>query len=166
MGHLHLKYAGGLEHFVGADVPIIHYPRRGVQACMLSRATGVDLGVYLGDTMDLENLNWQTFTEPYYDLFQGITIYHSPGHILDLCAMQINLAKEGTFIWTTDLYYIKESFEISHPQGWLERVNTQWCRSNGMIKNLKSQFNATLIFGHNMGICLEIINNKAKRAFE
>lgn len=116
--------------------------------------------------MDLENLNWQTFTGPYSGLFQGISIYHSPGHTSALCAMQINLAKEWTFIWTTGVYYVRENFEGSHPQGWLERYHTQWCQSNGMIKNLKSQVNATLLFGYYMGTYLEITNNKANRVFE
>jgi glyoxylase-like metal-dependent hydrolase (beta-lactamase superfamily II) len=165
MGHLHLDHAGGLEHFVGTGVPIITHEEEFKHACW-AVATGADLGVYLGHYMDLEKLNWQTFTEPHYDLFQGITMHHSPGHTPGLCAMQINLRKDGNFIWTTDQYHVKENFEDAHPQGWLARDHTQWCRSNGMIKNLKSQFNATLIFGHDMETYLEITKNKTKTLFE
>ncbi|RDL35488.1 Metallo-beta-lactamase superfamily protein [Venustampulla echinocandica] len=159
MGHLHLDHAGGLEHFVDTGVPIITHEEEFKHACW-AVATKADLGVYLGNYMDLEKLNWQTFTESHYELYQGITLHHPPGHTPGLCAMQINLQQDGTFIFTTDQYHIKENFTESHPQGWLARDHTQWCRSNGMIKNLQAQFHATLVFGHDMDVYLEIIKVK------
>jgi hypothetical protein len=115
--------------------------------------------------MDLNGrLNWQTFTEPHYNFAQGMTLHHSPGHTPGLCAMQINLSKDGTFIWTTDQYHVKENYEDAHPQGWLARDHTAWCRSNGMIKNLQNLYGATLIFGHDMETYLSV--TKEKKIFE
>lgn len=46
IGHLHLDHAGGLEHFMGTDVPIYVHEEEFKHACW-AVATGADLGVYL-----------------------------------------------------------------------------------------------------------------------
>jgi len=159
LGHLHLDHAGGLEHFIDSGVPIITHEEEFKHACW-AVGTGADLGVYLGHYMDLDRLNWQTFTEPHYNLYQGIILHHCPGHTPGLCALQLNLKKDGSYIFTTDQYHVKENYEDSHPHGWLTRDHTQWVRSNGMIKNLKSLYNATLIFGHDMETYLSVTEGK------
>lgn len=57
--------------------------------------------MYLANYMDLSKLKWNTFTDDHFDLCQGIVIHYSPGHTPGLCIMQVNLEKDGTFIWTT-----------------------------------------------------------------
>ncbi|KAH8595054.1 metallo-beta-lactamase superfamily protein [Bisporella sp. PMI_857] len=147
MGHLHLDHAGGLEHFVGTGVPIYVHEEEFKHACW-AIGTGMDLGVYLAGYMDLENLNWKTFNEATLDLFQGITIHHCPGHTPGLCAMQVNLEKDGTFIFTTDQFHITENYEAGEPQGWLARDHNAWFRSYQLIQRLQRVFNARLVFGH------------------
>lgn len=147
IGHLHLDHAGGLEHFVGTDVPIYVHEDEFKHACW-AVGTGADLGVYLGNYMDLEKLKWKTFTDPHYALCQGITIHFSPGHTPGLCVMQVNLEKDGAFIWTTDQYHIAENHDLSHPHGWLARDHNAWIRSHEMIQQLERLFKARLIFGH------------------
>lgn len=44
MGHLHLDHAGGLEHFVGTDVPIYVHETE-LKHAFYSVATGSDLGM-------------------------------------------------------------------------------------------------------------------------
>jgi glyoxylase-like metal-dependent hydrolase (beta-lactamase superfamily II) len=146
-GHLHLDHAGGLEHFIGTNVPIYVHEEEFKHACW-AVATEADLGVYLGHYMDLENLKWNTFTEERLEIFQGITLHHSPGHTPGLCVMQVNLEGDGTFIWTTDQFHIAENYELAHPHGWLARDHNAWIKSLKMIKRLQRTFNATLIFGH------------------
>lgn len=46
IGHLHLDHAGGLEHFMGTDVPIYVHEEEFKHACW-AVGTGADLGVYL-----------------------------------------------------------------------------------------------------------------------
>lgn len=147
MGHLHLDHAGGLEHFIGTDVPIYTHEEEFKHACW-AVATGADLGVYMGHYIDLEKLNWKTFNESTLDLFQGISIHHLPGHTPGLCGLQINLEKDGTFIWTTDQFHVKENYEIGHPHGGLARDHNSWYRSLSLIRRLQLLFDAKLIFGH------------------
>jgi glyoxylase-like metal-dependent hydrolase (beta-lactamase superfamily II) len=160
---MHIDHAGGLEHFLDTGIPIITHEDEFKHACW-AVATGADLGVYMGHYMDLHRQNWQTFTEPHYQIYQGMTLHHSPGHTPGLCALQINLRKDGTYIWTTDQYHVKENFEDAQPQGWLARDHAQWVRSHGMIKNLKALYDATLILGHDMETYLEV--TKGKTVFE
>ncbi|KAJ5232046.1 beta-lactamase-like protein [Penicillium chermesinum] len=114
IGHLHLDHAGGLEHFINTGVPIYVHEEEFKHACW-SIATKADLGVYLSHYMSLEGLKWETFSEPQLDLFQGITLHHSPGHTPGLCIMQVNLDKDGTFIWTSDQFHVAENYELGHP---------------------------------------------------
>ncbi len=159
IGHLHLDHAGGLEHFVGTDVPIYVHELEFKHACW-AVATGADLGVYLGHYLDLEGLKWQTFDDDHLDLFQGITLHHSPGHTPGLVVMQVNLAKDGTFIWTTDQFHVAENYELTHPHGWLARDHTAWIRSHTMIKRLQRLYKARLIFGHDKTVVDGLLQEK------
>lgn len=159
MGHLHLDHAGGLEHFMGSDVPIYVHEEEFKHACW-AIATEADLGVYLRDYMSLDKLKWNTFNEDHLELFQGITLHHSPGHTPGLTIMQINLPKDGTFIWTTDQFHIAENYEQAHPQGWLARDHNQWVRSRNMIRRLQRLFNARLVFGHDLDVAKKLMAEK------
>jgi glyoxylase-like metal-dependent hydrolase (beta-lactamase superfamily II) len=159
MGHLHLDHAGGLEHFLGTDIPIIVHEEEFKHACW-AVATGADLGVYLGHYMLLEKLNWQTFSESTLDIYQGIILHHSPGHTPGLCLMQVNLEKDGTFIWTTDQFHVTENYEQGHPHGGLARDHTAWYRSLNMVRRLQRLYNARLIFGHDKVVADQLIAEK------
>lgn len=97
-------------------------------------------------------MKWNTFTEDHLDLFQGITLHHSPGHTPGLVVMQLNLENTGTWIWTTDQFHIAENYELSQPHGWLARDHNAWIKSLNMIKRLQRLFNAKLIFGHDKDV--------------
>jgi glyoxylase-like metal-dependent hydrolase (beta-lactamase superfamily II) len=163
IGHLHLDHAGGLEHFVGTDVPIYVHEEEFKHACW-AVATGADLGVYLHHYMDLKQLKWNTFSDEHLDIFQGITLHHSPGHTPGLVVMQVNLEKDGTFIWTTDQFHIAENYELSHPHGWLARDHNAWIRSLKMIQRLQRLFRAQLIFGHDKEVASKFM--QAKKYYE
>lgn len=114
--------------------------------------------------MDLTRLKWKTFTEDHLDLFQGITLHLAPGHSPGLCIMQVNLAKDGTFIFTTDQYHVKENHEAGQPQGWLSRDHTAWVKSSSMIERLQRLFKATIMYGHDLEVAEALI--KAKEFYE
>ncbi|KAJ5101217.1 hypothetical protein N7456_007269 [Penicillium angulare] len=151
IGHLHLDHTGGLEHFIGTDIPIYAHEAELKHTCW-AVGTGADFGVYIGHYIDLEKLNWQTFDESTLDLFQGISIHHLPGHTLGLCGLQINLKKDGTFIWTTDQFHIRENYEIGHPHVGLARDHNFWYRSLRLVQRLQRIFDAKLIFGHDKDV--------------
>lgn len=108
--------------------------------------------------------NWQTFNERQLDFCTGMTLYHCPGHTPGLCILQVNLSHDGTFIWTTDQYHIKENYEQNHMHGWLLRDYRAWDRSHEFIKRLKRKFSATLIYGHDLSVATSLI--AAKKYFE
>jgi len=146
MGHLHLDHAGGLEHFVGTQVPIYVHEAE-LKHAFYSVATKTDFGVYLPHYLNFD-LNWQAFTGDFLELAQGINLRHAPGHTPGLVIMQINLANSGTWICTTDMYHVHENWEDSVPQGWLARDHNDWVRSHQMIKMLQKRTNAKMVLGH------------------
>ena len=160
LGHLHLDHAGGLEHFLDTDVPIYTHEEEFKHACW-AVATGADLGVYLSHYMILDRLKWNTFNDAHLDLFQGITLHHSPGHTPGLCIMQVNLPRDGTFIWTSDQFHIAENYELAHPHGGLARDHNAWFNSLNMIRRLQRLFNARLIFGHDMNVYEQLTREKS-----
>ncbi|WKT42146.1 Metallo-beta-lactamase [Fusarium oxysporum f. sp. vasinfectum] len=159
MGHLHLDHAGGLEHFVGTNVPIYTHEEELKHACW-AVATGADLGVYMGHYLLLESLNWNTFNDSHLEIFQGISLHHLPGHTPGLCGMQINLQRDGTFIWTTDQFHVRENYELGHPHGALARDHNAWYRSLNTVRRLQRIYNAKLIFGHDKIVAMEYKNAK------
>ncbi|OOF97878.1 hypothetical protein ASPCADRAFT_128068 [Aspergillus carbonarius ITEM 5010] len=159
LGHLHLDHAGGLEHFIDTNVPIYVHEEEFKHACW-AVATGADLGVYLGHYMLLERLKWVTFPEARLDLYQGITLHHCPGHTPGLCVMQVNLERDGTFIWTTDQFHVRENYELGHPQGGLARDHNAWYRSLGLVRRLQRLFGARLVFGHDLEVARALMEEK------
>lgn len=75
--------------FKDLKVPIIVHERE-LKNAFYSVATGYDLGVYLPHYLDL-NYDWQTWTGDEYEIAQGITLRHMPGHTDGLAIMQVNL---------------------------------------------------------------------------
>ena len=105
-------------------------------------------------------LNWQTFNDSQFDLVTGITLYHCPGHTPGLCIMQVNLLRDGCFIWTTDQYHVRENFESNWAHGWLLRDYQSWVDSGKLIRRLQKSFSVRLIFGHDYATAMDLIKSK------
>lgn len=159
MGHLHLDHAGGLEHFLGTNVPIYVHEEEFKHATW-SVATKTDSAVYLASYLSLTALNWQTFSISSFELCQGITLHHSPGHTRGLCLMQINLPRDGNFVFTTDQDHVRENYEDAAPQGWLMRDQSAWIHSHQMVQKLVRLFNARLVFGHDQEVVQALLAEK------
>lgn len=106
------------------------------------------------------SLNWQTFNDSQLDLCTGITLHLCPGHTPGLCIMQVNLPQDGTFIWTTDQFHVRENYEKNHAQGWLLRDHKSWMDSTNFIRRLQRLYSATLIFGHDLEAGTALIQQK------
>ncbi|KAE8352254.1 beta-lactamase-like protein [Aspergillus coremiiformis] len=159
MGHLHLDHAGGLEHFFNTGVPIYVHEEEFKHACW-GAGTKAD-AVYLPDYLPLDgSLNWQTFNDSQLDLCTGITLHLCPGHTPGLCIMQVNLPQDGTFIWTTDQFHLRENYENNHPQGWVLRDYKSWMDSTHFIRRLHRLYSATLIFGHDIEVGTALTQQK------
>ncbi|KIM88008.1 hypothetical protein PILCRDRAFT_814690 [Piloderma croceum F 1598] len=158
IGHLHVDHAGGLDIFKGTDTPIWCHERE-LKSAFFSVATGADFGVYLPHYLDL-GLNWKTFTETELDFAQGITLHHFPGHTEGLIGMQLNLPHDGTFIFTGDLFHVKENYYDGVPQGWLARDHPAWFNSYQRVKRLQHRTKGKVIMGHDSTTCDSIWNWK------
>ena len=89
MGHLHLDHSGGLTLFQGLNVPIVVHELE-LKNALYSVATGYDIGAYLPHYLDFQ-YNWQPWSGDEYEIAQGITLRHMPGHTPGLAIMQLNL---------------------------------------------------------------------------
>lgn len=86
----------------------------------------------------------------FLELAAGLNIRHAPGHTPGLCILQVNLRDSGTWIFTSDMYHVKENYESSIPQGWLMRDYDTWVRSHQMIKALVKRTEAKVVLGHDV----------------
>lgn len=145
IGHLHLDHAGGLDFFKGRDLPIYVHEDEFKHACHVV-ATKEDFGAYLPHYLDF-GLNWQTLSEPVVDLFEGITLHHTPGHTPGLMGMQLELDNAGPFYFTSDMFFFKENLD-GHSLGWLMRDHPAWHRSRRKLERLIRAHNPNLVFGH------------------
>lgn len=145
IGHLHLDHAGGLEFFRGNDVPIYVHGDELAHAFTVV-ATGEDLGAYQPHYLDF-GFNWQTLSEPVVELFDGITLHHTPGHTPGLMGMQLELANAGPFYFTSDMFFFKENLD-GHALGWLMRDHPAWHRSRRKVQRLIRLHEPNLVFGH------------------
>ncbi|KAI5480307.1 hypothetical protein MNV49_001266 [Pseudohyphozyma bogoriensis] len=154
MGHLHLDHAGGLNLFKGLDVPIWVHEKE-LKNAFYSVATKADKGIYLPHYLDLE-FNWQTFNETRLDFAQGIILHHLPGHTVGLCGLQLNLKESGTFIFTSDLFHVKENYVQGVAPGWVMRDHSAWFDSANKVKRLAKRTGGKVIMGHDYDTCHEI----------
>ena len=58
------------------------------------------------------------------------------------------MKESGTWIFTSDMYHVKENYEDSVPQGWLARDHEGWVKSHWMIRGLARRTGARMVFGH------------------
>lgn len=155
MGHLHLDHAGGLEHFVGTDVPIFAHEQE-IKEAYFAIATKEDLGAYLPSDLNWQ-LNWQPIHREEIELFPGVTLRHMPGHTPGLLTMQVKTRNSGHFMLTSDLYHVRDAFEQEAPQGWLGRDSHNWWRSHRWMKELRRRFDATMVYGHDASVLEELV---------
>ncbi|KAI5474586.1 Metallo-hydrolase/oxidoreductase [Pseudohyphozyma bogoriensis] len=159
MGHLHIDHAGGLVHFKGRTDVTIWVHEIELKHAFWGIATKAEQGSYLEHYLDL-SLNWRTVKDKEVDLFSGISVYHSPGHTPGLMGMQVNLTKDGPFIFTSDHFHIKENYLEGRMQGYLARDAEGWYNSTEWIRRRHRATNARLIFGHDYEICHELYKEK------
>lgn len=146
LGHMHLDHAGGLEFFRDTEVPIYVHEDE-LKYAWYAVATKEDFGPYLPHYIDA-SFNWKAIKRDEIELFDGITLYKTPGHTPGLMAMQVDLKEAGTFVFTSDTFFFSENYHNAHAPGWLTRDMLGWHYSLERIQNLHERRSASLVFGH------------------
>ena len=146
MGHLHLDHAGGLEFFRGHNVPIYVHEQE-IKSTCYSVLTKEDFGAYLPHYLDA-SFNWKALNGSEIELFDGLTLHHTPGHTPGLMALEVKLKNADPFLLTSDQFHVKENYFEERPLGWLIRDMSAWWASLRKIQRLAGRCNANLLFGH------------------
>ncbi|MEW6138731.1 MAG: N-acyl homoserine lactonase family protein [Thermodesulfobacteriota bacterium] len=145
IGHMHLDHAGGLEFFRGLDVPVYAHEEE-IKYSFYAVATKQDFGAYLPHYID-SAFNWKPVYGDEVELFEGITVYLTPGHTPGLMALKVDLGSES-YLFTSDTMFFKENYYDERPPGWLIRDMGDWWRSLAKLKTIAVRHNCNVILGH------------------
>jgi glyoxylase-like metal-dependent hydrolase (beta-lactamase superfamily II) len=146
ISHLHLDHAGGLEYFRGWDVPI-YVHRRELEHAFYTVATRQDIGNYQPHYLDFA-FNWEPVDGGTVELFEGLTLHHTPGHTPGLMGLLLELPASGAFYFASDHLTFRENLIGGRPPGWLMRDYDEWHESTRRIRRLVQARNATVVYGH------------------
>lgn len=146
IGHMHLDHAGGLELFRGMEVPIYVHEIE-LKYAFYAVATKRDFGAYIPHYID-PSFNWKPVHGDEAELFDGITVYHTPGHTPGLMSMKVETKNANPFVFTSDLCFFKEHYYDENPPGWLIRDMNAWWESLSKVKTIANRCNASVIPGH------------------
>jgi len=147
LSHLHLDHAGGLEHFIDSDVEIWCHERE-LKNAFWAYSTKIDQGLYRPHYLLPDNFKWKTFSEPIFEIWQGITLHLVPGHTDGSIMMELELEKQGTVLLTGDLFHVKENYEDGRCQGVIMRDYNEWFRSRSLVQALVRKKRAKVLLGH------------------
>ncbi|MBI5016155.1 MAG: N-acyl homoserine lactonase family protein [Deltaproteobacteria bacterium] len=146
LGHMHLDHAGGLEFFRGLDVPIYVHEDE-LKYSFYAVATKQDFGAYLPHYID-SSFNWKPVYGTEVELFDGITVYLTPGHTPGSLALRAHLNNRESFLFTSDVMFFKDNFYECKPPGWLVRDMGAWWKSLERLKSITRRYNCKVVLGH------------------
>lgn len=140
--HLHFDHAGGLHHFATTDVPI-YVHKRELEHAYLSSQT--DRGGRWYDVTDFHHdLRWDLVQRETRTLYDGIELFHLPGHTPGLLGVEISV-EDGVVLLISDQADLRLNFREGIPMSggmlwnksaWyesLEHVKTRAQRSDGLV---------------------------------
>lgn len=153
IGHMHLDHAGGLEFFRGLDVPVYVHQEE-IKYSFYAIATKQDFGAYLPHYID-SAFNFKPVFGEECELFEGITLYHTPGHTPGMLSMRADLGNGESFLFTSDTMFFKENYYDERPPGWLIRDMGAWWQSLARLKNIARKHQCHVIFGHDGNVLEE-----------
>ena len=115
---------------------------------------GLALRAYLPHYID-SAFNWKPVYGSEVELFEGITVYHTPGHTPGTLSLKVDLNNNESFLFTSDTMFFKENYYDEQPPGWLIRDMGAWWKSLAKLKTIAERHNCHVILGHDGDIFKE-----------
>jgi N-acyl homoserine lactone hydrolase len=140
--HLHFDHAGNARMFAGAG------PRLVVNDKEREFALGFE-GLFTGAHLktDYEGLDFETVSGD-TEFLPGVTLVEAPGHTPGTMALKVDLADEGTMIFTSDAIYMGDSYGPPAVPAAIVNDLSQWYASVEKLRGIAEQSDAAVIFGH------------------
>ena len=140
--HLHFDHAGNAKMSDGNG------PRLVVNDKEQDWAFGFD-GAFNGAHLrsDYEGLRFETVSGD-TEFLPGVTLIEAPGHTPGTMALRVDLADEGTMIFTSDAVYMGDSYGPPATPAAIVNDLSQWYASVEKLRGIAEQSNANVIFGH------------------
>lgn len=151
LSHLHADHAGNLRALTEAGVKKAY-----VHKDELDGALEIE-GPYQGAHIksDYEGIDFETFTGD-IELVPGVHILHSPGHTWGTCALQVDLPKSGTMLFTSDAVYNSDNWGPPVAGASIVWDSRAWESSLERLRRVATRTDATVIFGHDGGQMKEL----------
>ncbi|MBQ4468181.1 MAG: N-acyl homoserine lactonase family protein [Firmicutes bacterium] len=159
LSHLHFDHAGGLRYFQGTKAAKHIF----VSKAEYDHAFSKDAkNAYVRALYDIPQIYYYQITEDRM-LAEDLGLFIQKAHTPGLIGLIVKTQDSGTFIFTGDTVYTRESYERQLPPGGrINKSEEEFFINLEMIKELKEKHNATLIFGHDyvqaLELCLKTIH--------
>ncbi len=140
--HLHFDHAGNAKMFQGTG------PRLVVNDKEQEFALGFE-GLFTGAHLktDYEGLEFETVSGD-TEFLPGVTLIEAPGHTPGTMALRVDLADEGTMIFTSDAIYMGDSYGPPPVPAAIVNDLSQWYASVEKLRGIAEQTQANVVFGH------------------
>lgn len=158
LSHLHFDHAGGLKHFVGTKaIQHVLVSEADLKQAWWAVTTG-NGGAYIRELFDVEGIRFDTIADTTWlaeDLGLFIQASHTPGVI----GMILKTEHNGTILTTSDAIYTADSYEKALPPGGtINKTTDEFFDNLKRIQAMKENYNATLLFGHDIDQILAWVN--------
>ncbi len=164
LGHLHTDHSGGARIFGDADVEVVVHDDEYRHVKNMEE----DAADFFNkvDTEVLDHVALTTVSDDVYELADGVTLIHLPGHTPGQMGMMIELPHSGTVLLTSDAMYRHETYGppvIGSQTVWDPE---QWRRSLEKIRGLATEHEALLFPGHDGEAIQQFATRTELRRFE
>ncbi len=148
LSHMHFDHIGGLCYFENTKaIKNVIVAEAELKNAYWKVMTG-DCGAYLKSAMNTKGVVYQTInkdTSLATDIHLFIQNSHTPGVI----GLVLSTQTKGNIIVTSDTIYTAESFRKELPPGGtINRTTTEFFDNLKFIKEMKENYHAELLFGH------------------
>lgn len=158
LSHMHFDHAGGLRYFKGTkaikNVLVSEAELKNAYWQVMTKQSDV----YIKSLFDIDGIIFKTISEDTAlapDLRLFIQNSHTPG----VLGMVLSSRSKGNIIVTSDTVYTRENFSLELPPGGkINKTRSEYYENLKILKKMKEDYQAELLFGHDYEQILEWAN--------